>query len=287
MQNELVMIHEKIHMKRLDYLIKPVFLFACCVHWFNPLVWLAFCLMIQDMESSCDEAVLQKIGFERKKEYACTLLELAQDRSWKVGYPIAFGENNVRSRVKNTVKAKKSATWVVAAVAFVAGMATVVLLVNGRETEESIVATDGKSEAGYQLAEEQTGKEQSDVQFLPNEEIIVTAVPGTDANEETTMHEYYMPEEGNETIDTDGTMTHLTEELEQGSTNGETIMNYEPARDKFAVLLLESPDAYYDLEILYRYPVEGASISSAFGTRIHPITQEERVHSGVDLLYSM
>lgn len=84
-QNKLVMIHEKIHMKRLDYLIKPVFLFACCVHWFNPLVWLAFCLMIQDMESSCDEAVLQKIGFERKKEYACTLLELAQDRSWKVG----------------------------------------------------------------------------------------------------------------------------------------------------------------------------------------------------------
>ena len=119
--------------------------------------------------------------------------------------------------------------------------------------------------------------------LLPDEKITVTGVPGTDSNEDTTMHEYYMSDKENETIDTDGTMTHLSEELEQGNANGDTIMNYQPDRDKFAVLLLESPDASNDLVgILYRYPVEGASISSAFGTRIHPITQEEKVHSGVD-----
>lgn len=73
-QEELVTTHERMHIKRLDYLIKPIFFLACCVHWFNPLVWLAFYLMESDMESSCDEAVLRRLGYDRKKDYAYTLL---------------------------------------------------------------------------------------------------------------------------------------------------------------------------------------------------------------------
>ncbi len=80
-------------------MIKPIAYLVCCVHWFNPLVWAAFWLMERDMESSCDEAVLRKIGYDKRKDYAKTLLCLAGE-GWKAGYPIAFVENHVKSRIK-------------------------------------------------------------------------------------------------------------------------------------------------------------------------------------------
>ena len=61
---EVVLCHERVHLQRRDYLIKPAVLFICCVHWFNPLVWLAFYLMNMDCEMSCDEKVVKL--WERK-----------------------------------------------------------------------------------------------------------------------------------------------------------------------------------------------------------------------------
>lgn len=37
-----VLCHEQVHLNRRDYLTKPIALGICCIHWFNPLVWLAF-----------------------------------------------------------------------------------------------------------------------------------------------------------------------------------------------------------------------------------------------------
>ncbi len=103
--------HERTHIKRRDYLIKP---FAFClrtVYWFNPLMWLAFYLVCKDMELSCDERVIQKMGKEIKKEYSSSLLSLSTEVKFAASYPLAFGESNTKTRIKNVLKYKKPGFW--------------------------------------------------------------------------------------------------------------------------------------------------------------------------------
>lgn len=101
--------HEKVHIARKDYLIKMLAYAAVCIHWFNPLVWIAFILMETDMEMSCDEAVLRKMGPNIKKEYSMALLSLATGRMVLQGGPLAFGEGKVKGRVKNVLAYRKRA----------------------------------------------------------------------------------------------------------------------------------------------------------------------------------
>lgn len=108
-----IMLHEQTHIKRFDYLIKPLAFLVLCVHWFNPLVWVSFILMNQDMEMSCDEYVLRKMGNGIKKEYSHSLLTLAVSGSMMKGSPLAFGESNTKGRIENVLNYKKPTFWVV------------------------------------------------------------------------------------------------------------------------------------------------------------------------------
>lgn len=117
-----VLAHESIHIARKDYMIKLAAYVTACIHWFNPIVWLAFSLMENDMEMSCDEAVLKKMGMENKEKYSRTLLSLASETPMLQGNPIAFGERKVKERVSNILSYRKKAllTVVLAAAVLVA-----------------------------------------------------------------------------------------------------------------------------------------------------------------------
>lgn len=107
--------HEQAHIKRFDYIIKPVAFLVLIIHWFNPLMWLSFVLMSKDMEMSCDESVLGKLGNDIKGSYANSLLGLSVKRSGLLaGSPLAFGESSIKSRIKNILAFKKPAFWVTA-----------------------------------------------------------------------------------------------------------------------------------------------------------------------------
>lgn len=98
--------HEKCHLSRGDNYVKAIAFVLVAVHWFNPLCWLAFCLMSKDMETSYDETVLSKNG-NIKKEYSAALLSFATgSRVHKIS-PLCFSENSVKSRIKNILKFKK------------------------------------------------------------------------------------------------------------------------------------------------------------------------------------
>lgn len=106
--------HEQTHIKRLDYLIKPFAFLVLVVHWFNPLIWLSFALMSKDMEMSCDESVLKKMGNEIKGSYSNSLLSLSVKRNGLLtGSPLAFGEGNIKSRIKNVLTYKKPTIWLI------------------------------------------------------------------------------------------------------------------------------------------------------------------------------
>lgn len=107
-----VLLHEKTHLARYDHIVKLIAFLLLCIHWFNPLVWLAFIYMSRDMEMSCDEAVIRKLGHGVKQDYSTSLLSLAAGRTMLKGSPLAFGEGEVKGRIKNILSYKKPTLWV-------------------------------------------------------------------------------------------------------------------------------------------------------------------------------
>ncbi len=108
-----IILHEQTHIHRKDHIIKILGFLILSIHWFNPLVWLAFRLMSTDMELSCDERVLKNMNKDIKKPYASSLLSLSADRQILNGCPIAFGEGNIKGRIKNVLNYKRPRFWVV------------------------------------------------------------------------------------------------------------------------------------------------------------------------------
>lgn len=106
-EQEYIILHEQIHIRRKDYIIKLLAFAALAIHWFNPLVWLAFHLSEKDMEMSCDEAVMKKTGGDIRAEYSISLLKLASGRKNLIKTFAAFGENETGSRIRHIMKYKK------------------------------------------------------------------------------------------------------------------------------------------------------------------------------------
>lgn len=102
-----ILLHERYHIQRKDYILKVLAFVTLCVHWFNPFVWLAFILACKDMEMSCDEAVLKKLGAEIKADYSSSLLNLAVKKRLFSEMTIAFGESSVKERIQNALHWKK------------------------------------------------------------------------------------------------------------------------------------------------------------------------------------
>lgn len=105
---EYIISHEKYHLKRKDNIIKLIAYSILCVHWFNPLCWLAFYLMNKDMEMSCDEWVLEH-NEGIKKIYSNALLSFATAKKFPSPSPLCFGEGSAKGRIKNILKYKKPA----------------------------------------------------------------------------------------------------------------------------------------------------------------------------------
>ena len=100
---EYVIAHEQTHLARRDNIAKILGYVVLILHWFNPLVWLAFKLFVTDMEMSCDESVIRNSKEDIRKEYSRSLLELSIEKS-TLGVPMAFAEGNPKERIKNVMK---------------------------------------------------------------------------------------------------------------------------------------------------------------------------------------
>jgi hypothetical protein len=122
--------HEQVHIKRFDYVVKPFAFLVLCIHWFNPFVCVGFILMSRDMEMSCDERVIKELGSGIKREYSNSLLAMAVKGSLISGSPLAFGESNVKNRIKNVLNYKKPSFWFAVASAVLAVVVGIGLISN-------------------------------------------------------------------------------------------------------------------------------------------------------------
>ena len=130
-----ILLHEQTHINRKDHIIKMLAFLVLSVHWFNPFVWIAFMLMSMDMELSCDERVLKEMNEDIKKPYANSLLSLATGRHILNGSPLAFGEGNVKGRIKNVLNYRKPPFWIIVFALAIAAVVSIGLLTNPKKQE--------------------------------------------------------------------------------------------------------------------------------------------------------
>ncbi|MBQ6164410.1 MAG: hypothetical protein IJK23_08055 [Clostridia bacterium] len=114
-QKELILSHEKAHLKRLDHIWKPLGFLLLSVYWFNPFLWLAYILLCRDIELACDERVTKELSEQERADYSQALLDCAHKRRAVSACPVAFGEVGVKQRVKSVLNYKKPAFWIVLA----------------------------------------------------------------------------------------------------------------------------------------------------------------------------
>lgn len=152
-EQKYILLHEQIHIRRKDPLIKMAAYAALVIHWFNPLVWLSFFLVEKDMEMSCDEAVLRMLGEGIRADYSGSLLRLSAGRGMVAGTPLAFGENNVAARIRNVIRYRRPAARVVLPAAVLALTLTACLM-----TDPAVGPADEKQEAQEKQETDETAK---------------------------------------------------------------------------------------------------------------------------------
>lgn len=145
-EREYVLLHEKTHIRRGDPLFRVIAYLALALHWFNPLVWIAFFVSGRDMEMSCDERVLRMLGSNIKREYSNSLLAMAQGKRLATNISLAFGEGGTGNRIKNVLDYKKATVQVAAIGAMVVVLALAALGTNPVERASAKEKTDAASE---------------------------------------------------------------------------------------------------------------------------------------------
>ena len=162
---ECVIAHERAHLKRRDYLVKPFAFLILSVHWFNPFVWLAYILLCRDIEYACDEKVVSGLDTDERKAYAFALLECAVAHRRITACPVAFGETGVKERVKNTMKYKKPAFWIVIICVIVCIAVAVLFLTTGADNSE---ASESSAETSGENSSEASNDDGNDVYSQAN-----------------------------------------------------------------------------------------------------------------------
>lgn len=144
---EYILAHESAHLKRKDHWWKALGYLLLCIHWFNPLCWMAYSLLCKDIELACDEKAAKDMTFDEKKEYSKVLLSCAGQRSLIMVCPLAFGEVGVKERVKSVLNYKKPTLWIMIATTAVLVILAVCFLTNPtREYQIRITIPAGSTE---------------------------------------------------------------------------------------------------------------------------------------------
>lgn len=141
-QRRSVVAHERAHIARLDHCWKPLGFALLCLHWFNPMVWIAYALLCRDIEMACDEKVISKLTPAEKQIYSQVLLTCSMPRSAFSACPLAFGETGVKRRIRGILNYRKPTAWMIAASLLVCLCTAALFLTDPVKAENDEITTD-------------------------------------------------------------------------------------------------------------------------------------------------
>ena len=176
-QRQNVLSHERAHLTRRDHWWKPLGFALLAVYWFNPVLWLAYALLCRDIELACDERVIRTMDESAVKTYSTVLLACSMPRKAVITCPLAFGEVGVKERVKNALRYKKPAFWVVAASVAVCVVVAVCFLTNPpTDTDAAGLVGFHREQVTYADVTDASGAQPSNVQLTAEETDAVYAL---------------------------------------------------------------------------------------------------------------
>ena len=147
-----VLLHEQTHIRRRDPLVKPLFYAVVCLHWFNPLAWLALRAFEHDMEAACDEAAVQGCTLAERSTYCESLLQFAiQGRPIRTPGSLAFGQGSVKERIVHLLHYRRLGAGALALCAVAVGVSVTACMV--RPQVEAAHATPEPPAATAETAE--------------------------------------------------------------------------------------------------------------------------------------
>ena len=176
-QRQNVLSHERAHLARRDHWWKPLGFALLAVYWFNPVLWLAYTLLCRDIELACDERVIRTMDESAVKTYSTVLLACSMPRKAVITCPLAFGEVGVKERVRNALRYKKPAFWVVAASVAVCVVVAVCFLTNPpTDTDAAGLVGFHREQVTYADVTDASGAQPSNVQLTAEETDAVYAL---------------------------------------------------------------------------------------------------------------
>ena len=176
-QRQNVLSHERAHLARRDHWWKPLGFVLLTVYWFNPVLWLAYTLLCRDIELACDERVIRTMDESAVKTYSTVLLACSMPRKAVITCPLAFGEVGVKERVKNALRYKKPAFWVVVASVAVCVVVAVCFLTNPpTDTDAAGLVGFHREQVTYADVTDESGAQPSNVQLTAEETDAVYAL---------------------------------------------------------------------------------------------------------------
>lgn len=104
---EYVILHERVHISRKDVWMKYLAVGFLGLFWFQPLLWFACRLFMNDMEEACDETVIRKETPEFREGYARALVEVSFQTGKVRGAAIGYGNGAIKSRIVNIMNYKQ------------------------------------------------------------------------------------------------------------------------------------------------------------------------------------
>ncbi len=186
-EREYILLHEQTHIRHGDHIVRLIAFIVLAVYWFHPLVWVAFLLSTRDMEMACDESVLKTLGPDIRAAYSQSLLSFTTGRRRIAATPLAFGEGDTKSRIRNVLHYKKPALWAIIAGVTACCVAAVCLLTTAapaKEPEES-----GESSENAESSES-TAESEEEIVYTGDETGVWHRITYTAENGKDTLTEW-------------------------------------------------------------------------------------------------
>ena len=179
-----ILAHETYHIRRGDPIVRLLAFVLLTFYWINPFVWIAYFLIIRDMEMSCDEAVLLQLGTQIKKAYSNSLLTFATGRKQVTFSPLAFGESGTSGRIKNILDFKKPKVWG-SLLAILAVILAAVFCLTGQKTEDDTSASQSEQQVtdSSRSAQAEAAKQETEAARQAAEQAQQDAEPAEDAKQ--------------------------------------------------------------------------------------------------------
>ncbi len=266
---EHVVAHEQAHIRRKDHWWKPLGFLLLTIHWFNPLMWLAYVLLCRDIELACDEKVIKELDNEQRADYTQALVACSVNRRMIAACPLAFGEVGVKERVKSVMKYKKPAFWVIILAVIACVVVAVCFLTNPKQDSYTLrIVVPAGSHEEFVYSDEEVSTIKNSIKIwsgdgLGDTEVLLSPVSKTTETGYTATYlTHGMPVE----FDAEKNTWFRIGVNIQNSTDEDIIVYVEVENVAVRISDESTPDRMrFEAEILETYP---ARITEVFSIRV-------------------